>query len=261
MDLTLWTGALAPAADWLTAMACNRSGHVHVVTHINANNYYWLHKNPAAAARLRGGCTLILDGIGLKIGGVVLGLGCLPDLNGTDLFPLVMQRAARAGIAVFLLGARDQVVEMASRNIESRYPGIRIAGAHGGYFDGEAEAAIVAEVRRSGAQMLIVGRGFLRQEQFALDHAARLGVSVIWNVGGLFDFVSGAASRAPGPLRRARLEWLYRFARAPRRMWHRNVVAAPWFLRQVLLYHARRYVQQPHPRQAEADPDAGMQQS
>lgn len=264
IDLPLWTGSLDAAAEWLAALgagAGSSPGWTHVVTHINANNYYRLHHEPQFGAELRDGGLMILDGIGLKIGGFLLGLGRLPDLNGTDLFPLVMQRAAARNLKVFLLGAHERVAATAASNLGRRFPGIGIAGFQGGYFDAAEETEVAARVRASGAQVLLLGRGFLRQERFALDHAGRLGVNLIWNVGGLFDFVSGAKSRAPRPLRRLRLEWLYRFMSSPRGMWHRNLVAAPWFLGHVV--HARfSAASAPRcPACAAGDPATEMQKS
>jgi exopolysaccharide biosynthesis WecB/TagA/CpsF family protein len=239
MELPLWTGDLSRAADWLASCAQGAGDAPTIVTHINANNYYWLQRRPALRARLCRDSVFLLDGIGLKVCGVLLGLGRVPDLNGTDLFPLVMRKAARLGLRIYLLGGSDTVVTRAACRIGEEFPGVRVVGFHGGYFDAAAQADIAAAIHASGAQMLLIGRGFLRQEEFALDCRSSVGTPLIWNVGGLFDFVSGARSRAPLAMRRARLEWLFRFAAAPRQMWHRNVVAAPWFLAHVLRYRIR----------------------
>ncbi len=237
--LPLVTGSFANAADWLIGLALAAPARPVVVSHINACNYYYLQKKPAFRDRLAKEAVLILDGIGMKIGCMLLGLGRQPDLNGTDLFPLVMERASRERLRIFCLGSERHVAESAAREISRRYPGIEIAGCRGGYFDAGEEDGIVSSINGSGARMLLIGRGFLKQETFALKYLDRLRVSLVWNVGGLFDFVSAAKPRAPRFMRRARLEWLYRFLREPGRMWHRNVVAAPGFLAGILYRRMR----------------------
>lgn len=229
-NLPLVTGSFANAAEWLVERALAAPVRPVVVSHINACNYYYLQRKPVLRDRLAAEAILILDGIGMKIGCLMLGLGWLSDLNGTDLFPLVMERGSRERLRVFCLGSEQHVAASAAREISRCYPGIAIAGVHGGYFRANEEDDIVSSINESGAQMLLIGRGFLIQETFALKYLDRLSVSLVWNVGGLFDFVSGAKPRAPLSLRRVRLEWLYRFLREPGRMWHRNLVAAPGFL-------------------------------
>jgi N-acetylglucosaminyldiphosphoundecaprenol N-acetyl-beta-D-mannosaminyltransferase len=247
LGLPLWTGDRAVAAEWLTEHARDATAHPVMVSHINANNYYWLHRRPDLRAALVQHGTLLLDGVGLGLGARVLGLGVLPDLNGTDLFPLVMRRAASHRLRVFLLGGRPQVIERAAHVLGERFPGIDVAGYHHGYFEACEHAELVRNIRASRAHLLLVGCGFLRQEEFSLRFRDALHVPVVWNVGGLFDFVSGAKPRAPRLLRRARLEWLFRLAIDPRAMWHRNLVAAPWFLGHALRHCVyRRHLRPAH---------------
>jgi N-acetylglucosaminyldiphosphoundecaprenol N-acetyl-beta-D-mannosaminyltransferase len=243
--LDLWLLAADPdeTADWIAGQALAQ-GSLSVVSHINAKNYYWLQRTPALREALVRESTLLLDGIGLRIGGAILGHFDLPDLNGTDLFPLVMQRVRSQDLRVFLLGARREIVERAARSIETAYPGVRVVGIQDGYFQEDEEPRVIDHIQASRPQMLLIGLGFLRQERFALRYRQRLQVPLIWNVGGLFDFVSGAKPRAPSPLRKLKLEWLYRFLREPRAMWHRNLVAAPWFLRHVIRARIRSVVRQ-----------------
>ena len=234
LGLSMLTGRQVEIAAWLVERAKGSHTSCTIVSHINVNNYYWLHRHPELQEKLRSECVLILDGIGVQLGAFFLGRGWLQNLNGTDLFPLVMREAARAGLRVFLLGGRTDVVERSAEVVRQRFPGVEIAGCRSGYFEPGEEASIASAVRRCNPDLLLVGCGFLRQELFALRQRNRLQVPLIWNVGGLFDFVSGAKPRAPAFVRRARLEWAFRFLVDPRTMWHRNFVAAPWFLGHVL---------------------------
>ncbi len=77
--------------------------------------------------------------------------------------------------------------------------------------------------------------GFPLQEKFVFKYRDKLNVSLIWNLGGLFDFLSGLKPRAPAIIRRMRFEWLYRFVKEPIRMFHRNTVSAVWSVGKILL--------------------------
>jgi len=231
LDSRLTSGGYGEVADWLIARA--RSGPPVVAAHINLNNYYELHRWTEEADE-SSELELIFDGIGLKLAAWALGQGWVRDVNGTDLFPLVMRRAVAERLRVFFLGATAEVVERAAEETLRAFPGLVLAGAHHGYFPLDACDSVVERVRRARPDLLIVGMGFPRQEAFALAHRSRLGAKLIWTAGGLFDFVSGAKPRAPRWLRRLRLEWLYRLGLEPRRMWRRNTLPPMWLAWSVL---------------------------
>jgi exopolysaccharide biosynthesis WecB/TagA/CpsF family protein len=155
-------------------------------------------------------------------------------LNGTDLFPLVADRARRSHLPLYFLGGTLDVVRAAAQRCVVQYPGLELVGYESGFFEAVDEAHVVRRINRSGAQMLLVGRGAPLQDEFVLRWCSELDVSVVWAVGGLFDFLSGAKPRAPNAIRRLRLEWLYRFLHEPRRMWFRNVPEPVWFAARVI---------------------------
>jgi exopolysaccharide biosynthesis WecB/TagA/CpsF family protein len=230
LGLPLLAGSFESAARFLVGAARDVGVAKHIVAHVNVANLHILRAQPGLARDLAGSSVMLCDGIGLKLGAALHGEGWVDDLNGTDLFPIVMQRLARANARVYLLGATAAVVEAAACTTRSRYPGLAVVGAEHGYFDTSDEPAVVNRVNAANPDVLLVGRGFGRQEAFAIRHRDDLRVPLIWTVGGLFDIVSGRAPRAPDWMRQCRLEWLFRFAREPRRMWRRNVIVAPWFL-------------------------------
>jgi exopolysaccharide biosynthesis WecB/TagA/CpsF family protein len=232
-ELWLNTGAPAEVARWMIDRARDRKQST-LAAHINAYNYYRLMRHPDLRERLAREAVLLSDGIGLRIGARLLALAPLSDLNGTDLFPRVMTQASRIRLRVFLLGGRSPVLEAASASLETTYPGIEVVGTFHGFFGRIDEVGVVDQIRASEPDILLVGMGFVRQESFVLRHRTALNVPLVWHVGGLFDFVSGQKPRAPRWMRGVGLEWLFRFLLEPRRMWHRNFVAAPWFLGHLL---------------------------
>jgi exopolysaccharide biosynthesis WecB/TagA/CpsF family protein len=242
LDLPLIAGNIEEIANWITSNAYNYSKTQMpvVVTHVNANNYYLLCQNPKFCDRLKNEAYILFDGIGMKIAAHLLGLGWLPDLNGTDLFPIVIEKFANNSVPLYFLGANEFIVKIAVQRIRRWSSKIRIVGHSSGYFTETDEDEIVRKINASGAKVLVVGRGFPLQEAFSLRQRNRLKVALIWNVGGLFDFISGYKPRAPLWIRQLRLEWLFRLTLEPQRLWRRTFIVAPWLATHIF---AQRYNQ------------------
>jgi N-acetylglucosaminyldiphosphoundecaprenol N-acetyl-beta-D-mannosaminyltransferase len=235
IDLPLISGNVEEIANWITlnAYACSKQQTPVLVTHVNVNNYYLLCQNPTLRKDLKNEAHILFDGIGMKIAACLLGLGWLPDLNGTDLFPVVIEKFAKNAVPLYFLGANEFVVKKAVQRIRCWSSKTCIVGHSNGYFKETDEDEIVRQINASGAQVLVVGRGFPLQEVFSLRQRNRLKVALIWNVGGLFDFISEYKPRAPLWLRQLRLEWLFRLALEPQRLWRRTFIVAPWLAKHI----------------------------
>jgi exopolysaccharide biosynthesis WecB/TagA/CpsF family protein len=197
-----------------------------IITHINLRNYYYLNKDRLLKEWIRKNCIIVLDGIGLKLGFWLKGFGLVKDLNGTDLFPLFMNEIIKKQLSIFLFGSEENVIKQAEINIRKTYPGIIINGVQNGYYPPEKETDILKQINSSNADILIIGKGFPLQEEFVSKYKNDLNIKLIWNAGGLFDYLSGSKPRAPYFLRKLRLEWLFRFLLEPARMFRRNTVCA-----------------------------------
>ncbi|MGV8854195.1 MAG: WecB/TagA/CpsF family glycosyltransferase [Devosia sp.] len=155
----------------------------------------------------------------------------LPErVTGIDLFEGLLDLAHRNGHAIYLLGAKPDVLAALEQNVRRRWPGLRIAGRRDGYF-GEAEAsAVAADIRASGADMLFLGMASPKKEIFLRRYQHDLNVPVLHGVGGSFDILAGLTKRAPTGWRRLGLEWAYRLLQEPGRMWKRYLVTNTAFI-------------------------------
>ncbi|AWN36554.1 WecB/TagA/CpsF family glycosyltransferase [Methylobacterium radiodurans] len=146
----------------------------------------------------------------------------------TDLFHDVAQEAVRLDLSFYMLGSTEAGMARAAANVRARYPTLRLAGAHHGYIEGAQAAEQVAAIARAQPDILWLGMGVPREQAFALRwQAALAGVGVIKTSGGLFDFLSGARSRAPDWMQRFGLEWAYRASLEPARLLPRYAVTNP----------------------------------
>ena len=133
---------------------------------------------------------------------------------------------------VFYLGGAPGVAAEAARRLNQRWPGAQIA-THDGFFDrapgSPDDAAVVAEIDAFAPQVLLVGMGMPLQEAWISRHYDELNAAAVLPVGAAFDYEAGVQRAAPRVLGRLGLEWLYRLAADPRRLFHRYLVE-PWTL-------------------------------
>ena len=177
--------------------------------------------------------TILNDGFGIDLASRTLFGEAFPEnLNGTDFTPYLLG-AARRPLSLYLVGSKAGVAEAAGREIEQRHPHIRIVGARDGFFRASEEEALIADIRRSGANLVLAAMGQPLQEQWAARAAAQLSCPIVC-VGALLDFLAQRIPRAPETVRRLRLEWAYRLVQEPRRLAGRYLVGNATFLGGVL---------------------------
>lgn len=146
----------------------------------------------------------------------------------TDLFPVVADLAAKAGVTFYMLGASEEVNRKAVETSLAAYPGLRIVGRRNGYFSRAEEAAIVEEIARLRPDVLWLSLGVPLEQQFCTRNLNALrGVGIVKTSGGLFDFISLLKPRAPAWMQKLGLEWLYRMAREPGRLFLRYALTNP----------------------------------
>jgi N-acetylglucosaminyldiphosphoundecaprenol N-acetyl-beta-D-mannosaminyltransferase len=190
-------------------------------------------RNPAYAEVLRNADWVLPDGIGIHLACRMKGSEMRENVNGTDLFPRLCERLNGSGLSLYFLGAEAGLADCAATAMRNRFPNLCIAGCHEGYFTELEESRLIAEINRSKADILLVGMGVPRQDSWIARHRAELAPAVCIGVGGLFDFYSNRIPRAPEWIRELGLEWTWRLAMEPRRMWQRYLIGNPKFLYRV----------------------------
>jgi N-acetylglucosaminyldiphosphoundecaprenol N-acetyl-beta-D-mannosaminyltransferase len=153
----------------------------------------------------------------------------LPErVAGSDLFWELARASAEANLRLFLLGGSPGSGERAADAVVRRHPGARIAGIYSpplATFDSEDEQARIRDiVRHAAPDVLLVAFGAPKQEKWIARNKDQLGVPVSIGVGGSFEMAAGIRRRAPRWIQRLGLEWLYRFAQEPRRLFQRYFV-------------------------------------
>lgn len=155
----------------------------------------------------------------------------LPErVAGIDLIDRLCARAVQEDIGVYFLGAESDIVRSAVGILQARHRGLDVRGYADGYFRPDQAPARARAVAESGAGLLFVAMGVPRQEHFIEEQWDNLGAQVVVGVGGSLDVIAGRRKRAPAFVQRAGLEWAYRLAQEPRRLFRRYLVTNSQFL-------------------------------
>jgi exopolysaccharide biosynthesis WecB/TagA/CpsF family protein len=173
---------------------------------------------------------VLRDGAGVAILMRLLNQTAGLNLNGTDLIPKIIR--CHAGQPIALFGTQEPYLERAKDVVTSELaPGSTCVTAHG--FLEITDYVKLAAAHRP--RLIVLGMGMPRQEEVAGVLRAALGYSCLIVCGGaIIDFLGGKTSRAPGWMRAVGLEWAYRLALEPRRLFKRYVIGNPLFLARAL---------------------------
>jgi N-acetylglucosaminyldiphosphoundecaprenol N-acetyl-beta-D-mannosaminyltransferase len=196
------------------------------------NNVIEAYDNRAYHEVMDGADLVTPDGMPLVWALRLLGVRGATRVYGPDLTPILCEHAATLGVPVGFYGSAPEVLADLTANLVRRYPGLRVAYSHSPPFrplSPDEEAQVVDDINRSGAQILFVGLGAPKQEQWMAAHRGKV-EAVMVGVGAAFDFLAGRKRQAPKVLQRAGLEWLFRLLNEPRRLWQRYLYRNPRFV-------------------------------
>ncbi|MBZ9674487.1 WecB/TagA/CpsF family glycosyltransferase [Mesorhizobium sp. ES1-1] len=211
------------------------------ISFLNAHNANIAYIDPVFAEALDD-FLILPDGVGVDLAAKFLYGAPFPDnLNGTDLVPAFLQ-ATTQPLTVGLLGATRANAEAASLRLMALAGQHRFVVIHDGFFSADQEAGIIKRIEDLRPDVLLVAMGVPRQELWIARHIDARHCTLPIAVGALLDFFSGTVPRAPLWMRRLRLEWVFRLAIEPGRLWRRYIVGNPLFLMRVARQRLSRRV-------------------
>lgn len=177
-------------------------------------------KSPTQTALLNSATLSLADGMGVKWAARRQGTPLVERIAGIDFGEALLQKAAKDGLRVFLLGGEDGVAARAAERLKIRYPKLCVCGSFWGYFGSgrEEDERLTSVLRATRPDILFVCMGFPRQEEWIATHMERLSdVRVIAGLGGSLDVWAGRVRRAPHLISKIGLEWAWRIAHEPRK--------------------------------------------
>ena len=175
---------------------------------------------------------VIPDGIGVVWASKYSEIKIKERVPGFDLTQNVFEKIKDTDYKVYFFGGAPGIASTAAKKMMNKYKGLNIVGTRNGYFNKDDEKQIIEEIKKSGADILLVGLGAPKQEKWIYDHITFTGAKVCIGVGGSFDVMSGNVKRAPKIFCKLGLEWFYRLITQPTRI--KRMMRLPKFAIKVL---------------------------
>jgi len=169
------------------------------------------------------------------------GAGLRERVYGPNLTLTLCERAEKENLSVYFYGSTPAVLSQLEQSLSHKFPRLVVAGAESSKFrqiSREEKAQVVQNIHTSGASIVFLGLGCPRQEVWAYEFRDSLSIPVL-AVGAAFPFLAGVIPQAPRWMQDRGLEWLFRLAAEPRRLWRRYLLLNPAYLMLVALQAAR----------------------
>lgn len=202
----------------------------HTVITLNAALLCMMKADPELGAACRSGDLIVADGVPVVWTSRLAGVPLPERVAGVDLTVKLLGEGSTRGLSVYFLGARPEVIQSLAEYCRRNHPGLKVVGYRDGYFKPTDHESIVAEIAALAPHMLFVGMPSPFKETWCQCHRKALGVPVIVGVGGTFDVLTGYVRRAPRALQAIGMEWSWRLAMEPRKMWRRYLRTNTEFL-------------------------------
>jgi N-acetylglucosaminyldiphosphoundecaprenol N-acetyl-beta-D-mannosaminyltransferase len=199
---------------------------------INPEKIMRTRNDPALTVALENSDFLIPDGIGVVLAIKVLHKKRVSRITGVDLMGLLLDKAEKRRYRVYIFGAKPAVLSRAIAEIKERYPSLGIVGSSHGYLQEDRYASLVNEINSVKPDILFVGLGSPKQENWIHSYIGLLNVKLCMGIGGSLDVIAGHIPRAPYFFRKLGLEWFFRLIKEPTRI--RRQLALPKFFFELL---------------------------
>lgn len=210
-----------------------RHGGGGYICFVNAHLAVTARENDDVRVAVNGSFMSLPDGRPIFVAGKLRGIHPLEAVPGPDFMNAVLARRSEPALRHYFLGGRQEVLDRLAEVIARRFPGAQVVGTYSPPFrpmSAPEWGTVIADIRAAGPDLIWVGLGAPKQELFMNAHWQALAPSVLLGVGAAFDFMSGSVVRAPAWVRRAGLEWCFRLASEPRRLWRRYVYTNTMFI-------------------------------
>ena len=230
--------ALEDLLDWV--VESNRGPTPVTLMYLNVNVANQARNNGNLRLALNAADLIYCDGEGIRIGARLLGRKIPARMTGADFIWDLAARCAAEGLSLFWLGGEPDVARRAVEQLSFRFPALQIAGTHHGQFKKTESRKVTEAINSAHPDILLVGMGTPTQELWVSKHRKEINSSVVWCIGATADFIAGKHPRAPRWMLDHGMEWVFRLAWEPRRLFGRYVFGNPLFFARVIAQRIRK---------------------
>jgi len=229
-DLIDYETVLSTIRSW------KRKGRREYISITNPHSVLMCHRDKRMNEATAKAALTLPDGVGIILAANLLGYDNCGRITGPMLMLKLCDLGRKYGLRHFFYGGSAGTAARLAAKLTKKYPKLQVAGVCCPPFRTLSEpqdCEFIEEINSSKPDIVWIGLGAPKQEIWMADHLGRVDTAAMIGVGAAFDFHSGNTRWAPGWIRNAGLEWIWRFAHEPKRMWRRNL-DSPLFLARVI---------------------------
>ncbi|HEU4780696.1 MAG TPA: WecB/TagA/CpsF family glycosyltransferase [Steroidobacteraceae bacterium] len=236
LGVSIWNEGLdALLARTLAAIHAHRAeaARPFVFACANPHSLVVAERDQEFTAALHEADAVVADGVGLTFAARICRRDLGPRITGSDYFVATMQALNERGGRVAFFGSKPEVLALLSGRCRREFPHVTIAATISppwGAWSQAQDAQFTAQIRDAHVDVLWVGLTAPKQEKWVQRNLGALQAGAVGSIGAVFDYFAGTVVRAPKWICDRGLEWAWRFAREPARLWERNLVSGPRFL-------------------------------
>jgi N-acetylglucosaminyldiphosphoundecaprenol N-acetyl-beta-D-mannosaminyltransferase len=201
------------------------------IFHVNVHAINLAQRDSEFRQILNAASLVFCDGFGVRLGARLMGHKTSPRITYADWMYQLSPFCAEHGFSLYLLGSEPGVALLAAQRLQERYPRLKIAGTHHGYFEksGADNQRVIDAINHAKPNIVIVGLGMPLQEKWIARHIEQLQTHVVLSGGACLDYIAGTLRRGSPLLVNHGFEWLARLLIEPRRLWRRYLLGNPYF--------------------------------
>jgi N-acetylglucosaminyldiphosphoundecaprenol N-acetyl-beta-D-mannosaminyltransferase len=215
-----------------------RTGKKGIFAYVNVHAVNLAHQLPWFRDFLNNAAIAYADGEGIRLGAKILGFPLPEKIALTRKIWDIAALCEANGFSLYLLGGTTENAKRAAENLKRKHPQLNVSAHHGYFADGENDN-VLGEIQGCKPNVLIVGLGMPKQEEWILKNLDRLNANVILPGGASIDFAADARPVCPEWISRLGFEWFYRFLFEPKRLFYRYFAGNPLFLWRIMLRRIR----------------------
>lgn len=209
-----------------------------VINTINSHSYMTAKKDEDFKGALDSSDILLPDGSGIVLAVKVVNQQSMKKISGSDLHIHLLRELESVKGKCFYMGASQDTLDKIHENMHKEFPNIIIESYSPPYkaeFMDEENAIIISKINDFNPAVLFIGMTAPKQEKWLHEHKEVLNFNIATSIGAVFDFYAGTVQRPSQFWLDLHLEWLVRLISEPKRLWKRNFISTPLFLKEILI--------------------------
>ena len=210
-----------------------------IINTINPHSYITAKRDFTFKKSLLNSTFLMPDGIGFVVASMLINKKKIKRVTGFKIHEFLLNKANAHNLKIFYFGASNETLDLIEKKNKLLFPNLKIKYFSPPYknnFSKSENLSFIDQINQFKPDILFIGMTAPKQEKWVYNNYKQIDCKVFSSIGAVFDFYSGKVKRPSSFFQRIGLEWFIRFLGEPRRLFVRNFISTPLFLKDVFIF-------------------------